>query len=95
MSEVRSLEEERASYRRSVPTYQNYDAMKLVREAAAKLAEPGDLVLYRDAFRWHDHKDGMVMSNHYESQSLRYLAETFDYEIIHDFNHVGVVRRRK
>jgi hypothetical protein len=79
----------------SLPTYQRHSAMKLVREAARLLAQPGDLVIYRDAFRWHDDKDDMVMSNHYECQSLDYLAEEHGYEIVHDFCHVGVVRRRK
>jgi hypothetical protein len=92
---VEQSEAERAAFLRSQPTYQRYDAMKLVREAAALIAEPGDKVIYRDAFRWHDHADGMVLSNHYESHSLRSLSEEFGYEIVHDFHHVAVVRRRK
>lgn len=87
-------EERRLAFLRSQPTYQRYDAMKLVREAARLLVEPGQKVIYRDAFRWHDDSDEMVLSNHYESQSLEYLAEEWGYEILHDFNHVAVVRRK-
>ena len=94
-------EEQRADYEnrrleflRSLPTYQRYDAMKLVREAARLLAEPGQKVIYRDAFRWHDDADELVMSNHYESMSLDCLARDFNYEVIHDFHHVAVVRRK-
>lgn len=78
-----------------MPTYQQYDAMKLVRDAAALLAGPDDLVMYRDAFRWKDHKDDSVLSNHIECQSVRYLAETFNYEVLHNFNHVAVVRSKR
>jgi len=49
-------------------------------------------VIKRDAFRWLD-EDGHVMSNHYEGQSLMYLAETFNYEILINFNHVALVRK--
>lgn len=87
-------EERRLAFLRSQPTYQRYDAMRLVREAARLLAEPGQKVIYRDAFRWHDDADEMVLSNHYESQSLAYLAQEWGYEILHDFNHVAVVRRK-
>lgn len=83
------------AFLRAQPTYQRYEAMLMVRQGAALLAEPGDTVIYRDAFRWRDHKDGSVLSNHYESQDLAYLAEEHGYEIVHDFKHVGVVRRRK
>jgi len=94
-AEMRSVpwtEEQRAEFQRNLPTYQRYDAIKLVREAARLLAEPGDKVLYRDAFRWHDDADDLVMSNHYESQSIDYLAGEFGYVVLHDFHHVAVVR---
>ena len=93
-SQEADYESRRAAFLRAQPTYQRYDAMALVRQAAALLAEPGDMVIYRDAFRWHDHKDESVLSNHYECQDLAYLAEDHGYEIVHDFHHVAVVRRR-
>lgn len=84
----------RREYVDGLPTYQRYDAMAFVRAAARLLKRDGDIVIYRDAFRWHDDADDMVMANHYESQDLGYLAECFGYEIVHDFRHVAVVRRK-
>lgn len=94
MKSVPWTDEQRAEFQRNLPTYQRYDAIKLVREGARLLAEPGDKVLYRDAFRWHDDADDMVMSNHYECQNIDYLARDFGYEVKHDFHHVAVVRRK-
>lgn len=82
----------RREYVEGLPTYQRYDAMGLVRAAARLLARDGDIIIYRDAFRWHDDADDMVMANHYECQDLGYLAETFGYEVVHNFQHVAVVR---
>lgn len=82
----------RHAFLESQPTYQRYDAMYFVRGAARLLKREGDMVIYRDAFRWHDDADGRVLSNHYEMQSVDYLAQEFGYAIIHDFRHVAVVR---
>jgi hypothetical protein len=77
-----------------LPTYQHYDVMRIVRACCRMLAGPDDMVIYRDAFRWKNDANEHVMPNHYESQSLQYLAEEHGYEIVHDFRHVGVVRRK-
>jgi hypothetical protein len=74
------------------PTYQRYDAMAHVRFAARLLKRPGDRVIYRDAFRWKDDETDSVLSNHYEMFSLKGLAAEFEFEVVHDFNHVAVVR---
>jgi hypothetical protein len=74
------------------PTYQHYAAMKLVREAARLIAKPGERVIYRDAFRWKRDETDAVMPNHYEMFSLAGLAADNGYEIVHDFNHVAVIR---
>ena len=84
-------EQVKRSYLDRSPTYQRYDAMKLVREAARLIARPGDRVIYRDAFRWKDDATDSVLSNHYEMFSLKGLAAEFGFEVIHDFNHVAVV----
>jgi hypothetical protein len=68
--------------------------MRIVRACCRMLAGPDDMVIYRDAFRWKNDANEHVMPNHYESQSLQYLAEEHGYEIVHDFRHVGVVRRK-
>jgi len=78
-----------------LPTYQHYDAMKLVREAARMLAEPGDRVIYRDAFRWKDDATDHVLPNHYEMFDLPGMAEDHGFTVVHDFCHVGVIRARK
>lgn len=75
-----------------LPTYQEYDAMRLVREAARRLKGEGERVIYRDAFRWKNDADDSVLSNHYEMFSLKGLAAEFEFEVIHDFNHVAVVK---
>lgn len=85
---------ERAHFLESQPTYQRYDAMKLVREAARLLAKPGNLVIYRDAFRWKRDDSDAVLPNHYEMHSLEYLADAWDYEVIHNFCHAAVVRQK-
>lgn len=89
---VASEEAARLEYVEGLPTYQRYDAMAMIRAAARLLKRDGQMVIYRDAFRWHDDEDDMVLSNHYECQNLPYLAEEHGYEILHDFHHVAVVR---
>lgn len=88
MSEHRTAEQR--GY--ELPTYQEYDVMLMVREAARRLKGPGERVIYRDAFRWKDDSTDHVLPNHYECQSLPYLAESFGFEIVHNFHHVAVVR---
>lgn len=92
MSDAQLTNDERATFLESQPTYQRYDAMYFVRGAARLLKRDGDMVIYRDAFRWHDDKDGSVLSNHYEMFEVGSLARNFNYEVIHDFRHVAVVR---
>ena len=74
------------------PTYQAYASMQLVRQAARLLKGPRERVIYRDAFRWKDDADDSVLSNHYEMFDLPELASMFGFEVVHDFNHVAVVR---
>lgn len=76
----------------NLPTYQHYEAMKLVREAARMLAEPGDRVIYRDAFRWKDDATDAVLPNHYEMFDLPGMAIDHNFVVVHDFCHVGVIR---
>lgn len=78
----------------NTPTYQHYEAMKLVREAARQLANPedGEIVIYRDAFRWKNDADDSVRSNHYEMFEVHSLALDMGFEVVHDFRHVAVIR---
>lgn len=77
-----------------LPTYQHVAPMSMVRAACRLLKQPGEKVIYRDAFRWKDDADDFVLSNHYEGMDLQQLADDFDYEIVHDFHHVAVIKRK-
>ncbi|MDO9132010.1 hypothetical protein [Hydrogenophaga sp.] len=57
--------------------------------------KPGDKVIWREAFRWHD--DNGVMPNHYDGMSVAGLADDFGYEFDWDLNmnHAAIVRASK
>lgn len=74
----------------NIPTYQHYDVMKTLVDSLRPHLGDGEKIIWRDAFRWKD--DQGVLSNHYEACSIEYLCEEFGYELIHNFNHVAVVR---
>ena len=71
-------------------TYQNDPLMRAIRKAIRPHLKEGERLIWRDAFRWRD-KNG-ILRNHYEMQDIEYIAETFGYEIVHDFNHFAVIR---
>ena len=73
------------------PTYQMYGVMNALKDVLRQHLRPGEILMWRDAFRWHN--DTGVLSNHYECMGLRQLCEDFGYEVVHDFNHVAVVVR--
>lgn len=73
-------------------TYQMYGVMDALKNALRPHLRDGDRLIWRDAFRWKD--DGGVLSNHYECMELTSLADDFGYEIVHDFLHVAVVRKK-
>ena len=64
-----------------------------IRDLIRPFVQDGETLMYRDAFRWKD-DNGYVIPNHYEGQSVEYLAEEFGYEIVWNFRHVAVVRRK-
>lgn len=73
-------------------TYEYAEPMSLVRAAARLLKKEGETVLYRQAFRWTDDATGHFMPNMYEMQDIHYLAKEFNFEVLHDFHHVAVIR---
>lgn len=88
------------------PTAPSAEASEPVRDEPkslnAKIADqlrpflkPGDKVIWREAFRWHD--DNGVLSNHYDSMSVSNLADDFGYEFDWDLNmnHAAIVRASK
>ena len=54
--------------------------------------KPGDKVIWREAFRWHD--DNGVMPNHYDGMSIAGLADEFGYRFDWDFNmnHAAIIQ---
>lgn len=71
-------------------TYENEPLMQAVKAAIEPHLEGDEMLIWRGAFRWRN-ENGML-PNHYECQDARYLCETFGYELVHDFNHVAIVR---
>ncbi len=70
--------------------YQNVFIRNGIIQELEKILKQDEKIIWRDAFRWHD-KDG-VLSNHYESASIKSLCEEFDYKLIYNFNHVAVIK---
>ena len=64
--------------------------MSSVQEALRPFAGPGEMLIWRAPFHWHN--DNGVLPNHFESHSLDDLCEEFGYEVVHDFNHATIVR---
>jgi len=75
----------------NIPSYQYYDVMEALKSALRPYLNTGDMLIWRDAFRWEN--DEGVLSNHYEMFELPTLCADFGYEVVHDFRHVAVVRR--
>lgn len=74
-------------------THEKSGLIDSVVSALRPYLQPDESIIWRAPFRWHD--DDGVLSNHYEGQSIEYICETFDYELVHDFNHVAVIRKVK
>ena len=72
------------------PTYQYYGVMDALKDALRPNLREGEMLIWRDAFRWKN--DDGVLPNHYEMFDLHQLCDDFGYELVHDFNHVAVVR---
>lgn len=77
----------------SVRDYEFVPVMDGLRSLLRPLVEPGEMLIYRSAFRWCD-DSGNVLPNHYENYSIEYLAEEFGYEIVRNFRHVAIVRKK-
>ena len=71
---------------RSAPTWIDVR----VAEELRKRLQPGEKVIWRDAFRWKD--DAGALSNHYEQASVASLAAEFDYTVILDAGCAAIIR---
>ncbi len=74
--------------------YENHAMMKGVRDALRPHVKEGERLIYRGPFRWRDDADEQFLSNHYECQDIEYLADTFEFEIVANFHHAAIVKRR-
>ena len=74
-------------------TYQNYDVFNPIIKHLGSVCKEGEFVVWRNAFRWMT-QDG-VISNAYEMFSLTSIARDNNWDIIHNFNHVGIVKARE
>ncbi len=72
-------------------TYENRQMINDICHALYSHIPSDCRIIYRDAFRWKK-LNGEVLSNHYEMFDIKQLAEDFNYEIVHDFNHIAVIR---
>ena len=63
----------------------------MVADTLRPFLKPGQKVIWREPFRWHD--DNGVLSNHYDGASLAGLAADFGYVIDFDFDmhHAAIV----
>lgn len=73
-----------------VATYQHYGVMRSLVDVLRPHVGPGQMLLWRDAFRWRN--DDGALPNHFECMSLHSLCEEFGYEVVHDFCHAAVVK---
>lgn len=64
----------------------------LIADQLRPFLKPGEKVIWREAFRWHD--DDGVLSNHYDSMSVSNLADDFGYEFDWELNmnHAAIIR---
>ena len=75
-------------------TYEDKELMQRMRAALRLQLNPGEMLIYRDAFRWKDDRNDWVLPSHYECNSIESLASEFEYDIVHNFNHLAIVRQR-
>lgn len=90
-------------------TYELWGLMAPVISAVSGFTtEPDQFVIWREPFRWKRHllegespdftgdhlgRRVCVISNAYEGMSARSVCELTDWELVHDFNHVAIVKR--
>jgi hypothetical protein len=76
-----------------VLTYERTKAIAAIVLACEQFLEPGEKVIWRAPFRWMD-RNG-VLPNCYESFGVAGVCEQTGLELVHDYNHVAVVRPRE
>lgn len=72
-------------------TYEYVPMMQAMVDSLKPFLEPGERIIYRGPFRWRD-ADHEVLSGFYEMFDLAQLAEENNFTIVHNFNHIAVIR---
>lgn len=73
--------------------YECEEIMEPLVAALTSMAAPGEMVIWRKPFRWHNH-DG-VISNAYDGHPLESIAEMLGREIVFDFKHAAILAPKK
>lgn len=71
-------------------TYENEGLMADIVAVLVRYRGPGERVIWRQPFRWHDANG--VLSNCYESHSLREVCNYRRWAVVHEFFHAAIVR---
>lgn len=72
-------------------TYEQIPLMQTLIEAVEPFLQEGEFIIKRGAFRWSG-TNGRFLSNHYESNSIEHICDTYGHELIHNFHHFAVIR---
>lgn len=72
--------------------YENTVMIEAIVEAIRPFLGEGEEIIRRGAFRWRN--DDGVLSAHYECMSLAEICSDFNKEVVADFHHIAVVRRK-
>ena len=72
-------------------TYENEALMRSVIVSIRPYVKEDELLIWRGRYRWRNKLGSMAL--HYKSESIQDICKRFNYELIHDFGHVAVIRR--
>lgn len=76
----------------NIVDYECRPVMDQLVEALREQCADGEFVIQRRPFRWHT--DDGVISNGYEMFGLEQIANDNGWEIVYDFRHAAIVKRK-
>ena len=71
-------------------SHENKALMEALKAALLPFVGPGEWLIWRAPFRWHN--ESGALANHFECLSLDDLCGEFGYEVVHDFQHLAIVK---
>jgi hypothetical protein len=77
-------------------TYEEPGLVPAVVAALREFIREDEIIIWRCPFRWHRYEAGKehVIPNAYESHSLRHVCDDRSWTLVHDFEHIGIVKPR-